>query len=147
MNKRHLIDGIACILIAAIAFLLTLHPAILTTGRLTGLASTYFVLGGMTVIRYFYYNSPRSRDFYREKLEYEEIEENDERQVRLREKTGCYTYQFGQELLVVMIIGCAILDAFGILEYADTLTLVLACYMILQGAAEQVIFRYISKKY
>ena len=99
------------------------------------------------MIRYVYYNSPRYRDFYREKLEYEAIEENDERRLRLREKTGWYTYRFGQELLVVMIIGCAILDAFGILENADTLTLVLACYMILQGAAEQVIFRYISKKY
>ena len=147
MNKRHLIDGIACIVIAVIAFLLTLHPAILTTGRLTGLASTYFVLGGMTVIRYFYYNSPRSRDFYREKLEYEEIEENDERQIRLREKTGRYAYHFGLEVLVVMIIGCAILDAFGILENADTIVLVLGGFMILQVIAESVIFRYISKKY
>ena len=147
MSKRHLIDGIACIVIAVIAFLLTFHPAILTAGRLTSLASTYIVIGGMTVIRYFYYNSPRYRDFYREKIEYEAIEENDERRIRLREKTGWYTYQFGQEVLAFMIIGCAILDAFGLLENADTVTMTLACVMLLQGAAEQVILRYISKKY
>ncbi|MBP3292157.1 MAG: hypothetical protein J6N32_00235 [Clostridia bacterium] len=147
MNKRHLIDGIACIVIAGIAFLLTFHPAILTPGRLTSLAVIYMILGLKAVIRYFYYNSPRYRDFYHEKLEYEAIEENDERRIRLCEKTGWYTYQFGQELLVVMIIVCAILDSFGLLENADTFTLVLAGYMILQGIAEQVIFRYLSKKY
>ncbi len=147
MSKRHLIDGIGCIVIAVIAFLLTLHPAILTPTRLTSLTVIYMIIGVKTVIRYFYYNSPRNREFYKETLEYEEIEENDERQVRLREKSGRYAYHFGLEVLVVMIIGCAILDAFGILKNADTITLVLGCFMILQVVAEQVILRYISKKY
>ena len=147
MSKRKLIDGIGCIGIAVTAFLLTLHPAIQTPGRLTGLAVIYMIIGLKAVIRYFYYNSSRCREFYREKLACEAVEENDERRIRLCEKTGRYTYQFGQELLLVMIIGFVGLDAFGVLENADIFALVLAGCMVLQGIAEQVIFRYLSKKY
>ena len=84
MSKRRLIDGIGCIMIAVAALLLSFHPQVQMTARLTSLASTYSVIGGLALIRYFYYNSPRYREFYKEKLEYEEIEQQDERTLRLR---------------------------------------------------------------
>ncbi len=147
MSKRSLIDGIGCIAIAVIAFLLSLHPEVQTTARLTGMASTYIVFGGMTVIRYFYYHSPKNREFYKEWLEYEEIGQRDERTLRLLEKSRGYTYQFGQELLVAAILGSVILEAFGIIEKSDTVVGILGGFLIVQIIAELVIFRHLSKKY
>lgn len=147
MSKRRLIDGIGCIVIAVIALLLSFHPQAQMTERLTSLASTYIVIGGMTLIRYFYYNSPKNREFYKEKLEYEEIEQRDERTLRLLEKSRCYTYQFGQELIFAAIFGSVILEAFGVIEKSDTAAGVLGGFLIVQLIAEQVIFRYLSKKY
>lgn len=147
MSKRKLIDGIGCIMIAVIALLLSFHPEVQMTARLTSLARTYIVIGGLTLIRYFYYNSPKYREFYKEKLEYEEIEQQDERKIKLLEKTGCYTYQFGQEIIVAAILGSVILEAFGIIEKSDTIAVVLGGFLIVQLVAEQVIFRYLSKKY
>ncbi len=147
MTKRRLIDGIGCIVIAVIALLLSFHPEVQMTARLTSLASWYIVIGGMTLIRYFYYNSPKNREFYKEKLEYEEIEQRDERKLRLLEKSRCYTYQFGQELILAAILGSVILEAFGIIEKSDTIAVVLGGLLIVQLIAEQVIFRYLSKKY
>lgn len=147
MSKRRLIDGIGCIVIAVIAFFLSFHPEVRMTARLTSLASTYIVIGGLTLIRYFYYNSPKYREFYREKLEYEEIAQQDERTLRLLEKSRGYTYQFGQELILAAILGSVILEAFGILESSDTAAGVLGGFLVVQLFAEQVIFRYLSKKY
>lgn len=147
MSKRRLIDGIGCIAIAVIAFLLSFHPQVQMTARLTSLASTYIVIGGLALIRYFYYNSPGYREFYREKLEYEEIEQQDERMLRLLEKSRGYTYQFGQELIAAAIFGSVILEAFGMIEKSDTIAVVLGGFLIVQIIAEQVIFRYLSKKY
>ena len=147
MRKRRLIDGIGCIVIAVTAFLLSFHPQVQMTARLTSLASTYIVIGGLALIRYFYYNSPKNREFYKEKLEYEEIEQRDERTLRLLEKSRGYTYQFGQELILAAILGSVILEAFGIIEKSDTAAVVLGGFLIVQIVAEQVIFRYLSKKY
>ncbi len=147
MSKRRLIDGICCIAIAVIALLLSFHPDVQMTARLTSLASSYIVIGGMTLIRYFYYNSPKYREFYKEKLEYEEIEQRDERQIRIREKAGWYTYQFGLEVIVIALIGSVILEAFGIIESSDTAAGILGGFLILQIIAELVILRYLSKKY
>lgn len=147
MNKRRLIDGISCIVIAVIALLLSFHPEVRMTSRLTGLARTYIIFGGLTLIRYFYYNSPKYREFYREKLEYEKIEQQDERKIRLLEKTRCYTYQFGQQLLLTALLGSVIFEAFGIIEKSDTVAAVLGGFLIVQIIAEQIIFRYLSKKY
>ena len=147
MSKRRLIDGIGCIVIAVIALLMSFHPEVQTTARLTSMARTYIVIGGMTLIRYFYYNSPKYREFYKEKLEYEEIEQRDERQIKLREKAGWYTYQFGLEIIVVALIGSVMLEAFGIIEKSDTVAGILGGFLIVQLIVEQVIFRYLSKKY
>jgi len=147
MRKRRLIDGIGCIVIAVTAFLLSFHPQVQMTARLTSLASTYIVIGGLALIRYFYYNSPKNREFYKEKLEYEEIEQRDERTLRLLEKSRCYAYQFGQEVIIAAIFGSVILEAFGIIEKSDTTAVVLGGFLIVQIIAEQVIFRYLAKKY
>ncbi len=147
MTKRRLIDGIGCIAIAVIALLLSFHPDVQTTARLTSLASSYIVIGGMTLIRYFYYNSPKNREFYKERLEYEDIEQRDERTLRLLEKSRGYAYQFGQEFLLAAILGSVILEAFGIIEKSDTVVGILGGFLIVQIIAEQVIFRHLSKKY
>jgi len=147
MSKRRLIDGIGCIGIAVIAFLMTLHPEVRTTARLSGLAGTYFVIGGMTVIRYFYDNSPGNRALYEEAREIEAIGRRDERNEKIRDKAGYYAYQFGLEMIVAAIIGSVMLEAFGVIEHSDAIAAVLGGFLILQILAERVIFRYLGKRY
>lgn len=147
MNKRGWLDGITTVGLGVFLLVIGLLPGIRTGEHLIRLAIIYIVSGAVSTSRYFYYHSGKNKEFYKEKLEYEEIERTDERNIQIRDKAGRYAQRFGMYVTAAVMIAALVLEAFGIVRDAEPVVLWFGTYLIVQVIAEQVIFEHLSKKY
>lgn len=122
----------------------------------TGLESIFcgffggFTAGGVSqMYKYCKLHSPKHGAEYREKLEQERIDLQDERKEMLRNRSGRYAYILGLLITSVSIVVFSVLGKMGVIgeETAWLLTLYLAVFLIVQYVSGLVIYRLLSRKY
>ena len=105
----YLSAGLLCALAAALA-------EGKASGLLAGFAGAGIGAGGVLLWKYVYWSRPQNAPRYRERAQRERIEQKDERNERLRDKAGRYTYLLGLLVLALADVTFAILDATGAYE-------------------------------
>ncbi len=147
MNKNNLEIGVKFVLVG-VAFLLI---ALLTDSKLDsilfGFAGATIAPGIVSICKYFYWNIPKNKERYQEKIEDEKIELHDELKEKLRDKSGRYAYILGIILVSISIVIFSILGALEVIGNARIIVLYLGGYLIFQIVAGIKIFNHLLKKY
>ena len=145
MKKSNLIYGLIYIILAGIF----LYVAITfdnnkMSGIFYGMTGALGGNGIFIIIRYFYWE--KNIDKSQEKLEMEEIEQDDELKQKLRDRAGKYTYWIGMVIIALSIIVYSVL---GVLNIMDTehIVIYLAAYLISQVFIGIIVFNHLLKKY
>ena len=97
--------------------------------------------------KYFYWNSPKNKERYQEKIANEKIELHDELKSKLRDKSGLYSYTIGIMTVCASIMIFSILGTLEIIDNARMIVLYLSGYLVFQIIIGIVIFRHLLKKY
>lgn len=149
MKKRDLWTGVGMIFAGVLCLLAALTWAAPLGGLFCGFCGAFTVPGIAQVCKYVKWSSPGNAPIYRERLEREKIELQDERKSMLRDKSGRYTYILGLLTLAAAIIVLYLLEAFGALGWRETRLIVLfaGCYILFQAIAGIVIYRLLEKRY
>lgn len=148
MKKSNLIYGLIYIILAGIS----LYVAIVFDDKMRGISLGVFyglagALGGsgiFTIIRYFYWQ--KNKEKYQEKLEIEQIEQQDELKQKLRDKSGRYTYCIGMVIVALSIVVYSVLEVLNIME-TKHIVFYLGAYLISQVLIGIMVFYYLLKKY
>lgn len=148
MKKSNLIYALIYIILAGIS----LYVAIAFDDKMQGISLGVFygtagALGGsgiVTIIRYFYWQNNKEK--YQEKLEIEQIEQQDELKQKLRDKSGKYTYWLGMVIVALSIVVYSVLEVLNIME-TKHIVLYLGAYLISQVLIGIMVFYYLLKKY
>lgn len=147
MKKNNLATGIMYVIVGVI-FLLA---ATLTDSKLDslffGFAGAGMIPGIMMICKYLYWNKPRNKERYKEKLENEKIEQHDELKVKLRDKAGRYAYVLSLVIVSISIVLFSILGHLEIIADSRMILLYLGTYFIFQIIIINVIFHHLLKKY
>ena len=147
MKKSNAITGMLYVLAGAICLVAALLTETNMEGILWGIAGAGTVPGTMMLCRYFYWNSPRNKAKYEQRLENEQIEMHDELKSKVRNESGRYAYSFGLLVLCFSIFVFAVLDALEIIAHARMMVFYLSGYLLFQIVAGIVIFNKLLKKY
>ncbi len=132
MKKGELVNGIVYMLAGLLALCLALVTETRMEGLFWGLTGAALSVGAGIVARYLYWSTPKRREKYREKLENEQIEREDERNVMLRDRAGRYAYALGLVVNGLSLLVLCILSAVGILTNVRGIVLMLAAYLLFQ---------------
>lgn len=147
MKKSNLTVGLAFTLIGVVF----LHFALISDSPLGGLLFG-FAGGGLgaglaLICRYLYWNSPQKRARYMEKMAEEQIEQNDELKIKLRDRSGRYAYVLGLFVVSISMMVFSILGTLGIIQEYRIILLYLGGYLVFQIVVGIVIFNHLLKKY
>ena len=142
MKKSNLIYGLIYTIVAGIFLYIAISFDNKMSGIFYGMAGAF--CGIVTIIRYFYWE--KNIDKSQEKLEMEEIEQDDELKQKLRDRAGKYTYWIGMVIIALSIIVYSVL---GVLNIMDTehIVIYLAAYLISQVFIGIIVFNHLLKKY
>ena len=145
MKKINLIYGLVYIILAAISlyFAVSLDPHKIT-GLFYGLTGTLTCGGIIIIIRYFYWQ--KNKEKYQEKIEAEEIEQQDELKQKLRDKAGRYAYLIGLLVIILSVIVYSVLGALNIMN-TEHILIYLGVYLISQVFIGIIVFNYLLKNY
>lgn len=147
MRTRNLIEGIVMLSIgigSLIAALIAAPALDDVMYHLTGYCSMFGIL---SIGRYLYWNLPKNRAAREKILYYENIEQNDELQVRIRDQAGRIANEVGVYALCAAIFIADILDQLEIIQDAGITILILAICLALQLIAQWISLRHITKKF
>ncbi len=147
MKKDVLWWGMGYVLGAVCLFLIVLLTDNVLNSLLMGFAMSGMCAGLAMIGKYIYWNRPKNRGRYQEKMEKETIELQDEMKVSLRDRSGRYSYILGLVVISVSIVIFSVLGKLGIIMYSRPMILFLSAYLLSQFAAGVFIFRYLLKKY
>lgn len=147
MKRSNLTAGIlymlAGVLLAAAAFQ--------TNGELSSLLFGFGgagIGGGIALIgKYCYWNLPKNRERYEERLEHERIEMQDELKSRLRDRSGRCAYQWGLLVISVSMVVFSILGALDVIPESRLIVLYLGAYLVFQIVMGIAVFRRLLKRY
>ena len=114
MKKNNLFCG----LIFLIVGILFIAACIMSEGKVSSMFAGFAggaIGGGLTMtIKYLYRSSPKRIQIYKEKLEEEKINLEDERNEMYRDKSGRYAYKMSMTIIPVSMVVFTVLDAFNI---------------------------------
>lgn len=145
MKKSNLIYGLIYIILAGISLYVAIYFGDnKMTGIFYGLTGVLGGSGIVTIIRYFYWQ--KNKEKYQEKLEIEEIEQQDELKQKLRDKSGKYTYWIGMLIIALSIIVYSVLGVLNIMD-AEHIVIYLGAYLISQVFIGVIVFNHLLKKY
>ena len=144
MKKSNLIYGLIYTIMAGIFLYLAITFDNKISGIFYGMTGALGANGIFIIIRYFYWQ--KNKEKYQEKLEIEEIEQNDELKQKLRDKAGKYTYWIGMLIVALSIMVYSVL---GVLNIMDTehIVIYLVAYLISQVFIGFIVFNHLLKKY
>ena len=144
MKKSNLIYGLIYTILAGIFLYLAITFDNKISGIFYGMTGALGANGIFIIIRYFYWQ--KNKEKYQEKLESEEIEQNDELKQKLRDKAGKYTYWIGMLIIALSIMVYSVL---GVLNIMDTehIVIYLGAYLISQVFIGVIVFNHLLKKY
>ena len=117
------------------------------SGLLSGLAGAGIVPGIALIWNYIYWSRPKNKEKYEEIMKKEKINLLDERNERIRDKSGRETNKIMFMILLILLIifmGLRILEIF--MPFSKQVIILLSGLMIFQIICEIVIYRKISKE-
>lgn len=88
----------------------------------------------------------KNKEKHQEKIEVEEIEQQDELKQKLSDKAGRYTYLIGLLIIILSIIVYSVLGALNIMNTKHIL-IYLGVYLISQVFIGIIVFNYLLKNY
>lgn len=147
MGKNNLLEGVAFILGGFIILCIALLTASNIDSILIGLGAGAISSGVVMTCKYFYWNNPKNKERYQEKMENEKIELHDELKIKLRDKSGRYAYIIGILTVSFSVVVFSILGKLEIIENSRLIVLYLAGYLVFQIVIGIVIFNQLLKKY
>lgn len=147
MKKRDFFVSIALLSLSAVLFMIVWLTETKLEGMMTSGAAYCLVFGFMKLRKYLWWNREDNRRLREEILDAEEIEEQDERQVKLRDRAGRNTYLFSLYLLCAAALLCGILYDLDILAEGRTIAVWITLFLIILLAAERIIYKHLSKKF
>lgn len=147
MKKSNLVVGICYILAGILCLLAACFMETRLDGLLFGFAGAGLGPGIMMLYRYHYWSAPERQETYRERLEQERIERNDELKEKLRDRAGRYAYLLGLVVISCSMVVFSVLGSLELLENAEMIVLYFGGYLVLQIAAGNLFFRHLLKKY
>lgn len=147
MKKSNLILGIVYVFVGLMFLAAFLLLDTRLDSLLIGFASGAMASGVVITGKYFYWNRPGYREQYEEKLSQERIELHDELQVKLRDRTGRYTYLLGLLAVSISIVVFSVLGKYEIISQTRIIILYLGGYLIFQLLAFYLIFYRLRRKY
>ena len=144
MKKSNLIYALIYIILAGISLYVADKMQGISLGVFYGMAGALGGSGIVTIIRYFYWQNNKEK--YQEKLEIEQIEQQDELKQKLRDKSGRYTYCIGMVIVALSIVVYSVLEVLNIME-TKHIVFYLGAYLISQVLIGIMVFYYFLKKY
>ena len=117
------------------------------SGLLSVLAGAGIVPGIALICSYIYWSRPKNKEKYEEIMKKEKINLLDERNERIRDKSGRETNKIMFMILLILLIifmGLRILEIF--MPFSKQVIILLSGLMIFQIICEIVIYRKISKE-
>ena len=147
MKKSELITGIILTLAGAAALAAALLTETSFDGIFWGIAGAGLCLGIGKVIRWFHWSSPKHSAQYRNILEQQDIEVNDELNQKLRDRAGRLAYNISPPLIACIMLILSLLDAAGVIRDSRLAVLVLGGLLIIQAILGIILFNHLKKKY
>lgn len=147
MKKNKIIIGIIFLGLSILTLIFAINETTTLGSSVFGLSGAFFGFGLKSIYDYIYWSKPEREKEYKEKLEETEIVSNDERLIRLREKSGRYSYLAVLGVSSISIWIFMILEWIGIMNPNRILYLYLGGLIIFQLVIGIVIFNYLNKKY
>ncbi|MCI8285395.1 MAG: hypothetical protein HFE90_09070 [Firmicutes bacterium] len=146
MKKSNLMIGFAYFTAGIIGLTAALTDSKLSS-LLFGFAAAFICSGSVIICRYFYWNKPKNKDRYLERLENEKIEMRDELKTKLRDRSGRFAYISGIVIISISIVIFSILGSLDIIDNSRIIVLYLGGYLVFQILAGIAIFNHLLKKY
>lgn len=112
MKKNKLLVGIIFLGLSILTLLFAINITTTLGSSVFGLSGAFFGFGIKSIYDYVYWSKPERKKEYEGKLEEAKIISHDERLIRLREKSGRYSYLAG------LIVSGISMWVFMILEWA-----------------------------
>ena len=147
MKKGILIEGILFVFGGAVLLCIELLTDSVLDSLLISFAAGGICSGIVMICKYFYWNSPKNKERYQEKIANEKIELHDELKSKLRDKSGRYSYTIGIMTVSASIVIFSILGQLEIINNARMIVPYLSGYLVFQIIIGIVIFRHLLKKY
>ena len=147
MKKGNLITGIFYVLFGIACLTVALLIETNLEGFLWGFAGAGFFSGIVIIFKYFYWNFPKNKERYKERLENERIEQHDELKTKIRDRAGRYAYSLGLLVISFSILVFGILGALDVIDNTRIIVLYLGIYLLFQVIAGIVVFNMLMKKY
>lgn len=147
LKNNILITGIGFLFVGIILLLITLLTDSVLDDLLFGFAFATICSGIITIGKYFYWNLPKNKERYQEKIENENIEMHDELKVKLRDRSGRIAYVFGLMVISISIVIFSILGKLEMVADSRTIVLYLGGYLVFQIMVQIVFYRKMMQKY
>ena len=147
MNKSRLVIGILVTLGGLIFLAAALTSGMAVNPYFYGFAGGFIGSGVVMIGNYTYWTLPTNKEKLAERREEYEINLHDERKERLRDKSGRYAYILGIMVISISIVLLTVFAELQILVISSFVIWYLGAYLLLQGVAGVVIFRYLNRKY
>ena len=146
MKKSNLIVGICYVAAGMLLLFAALWTDTKLGSLLFGFSGACLGPGALMIYKYCYWSAPQNRARYQEKCKEEAVEMHDERNVKLRDRSGAYAYSLGLVAASVSMVVFSVLGALGVLENTKWIVLYLGGFLVFQIAAKMVIFKRLSLK-
>lgn len=147
MKKSNLLVGIVLTLCGIVFLSIALLSETKMEGLLFAGGGASIGLGVMMVYRYLHWNSPQNKERYKEMLENEEIEMQDELKEKIRGKSAQYTYAISLYVISFSAVLFAVLDSLDVIENGYIFVYYLTGIMVFQIIVGWATFHHFLKKY
>ncbi len=147
MKKSNLVEAVLFILGGVVLGGIGLLTDSVLDSLLIGFAAGALCSGIVMLCKYLYWNAPKNRERYQEKLMNERIELRDELKSKLRDQSARYSYTIGIVTVSVSIMIFSVLGQLEIIGNSRLIVLYLAGYLVFQIALGILIFKHLLKKY
>lgn len=147
MKKSNLVEAVLFILGGVVFGGIGLLTDSVLDSLLIGFAAGALCSGIVMLCKYLYWNAPKNRERYQEKLMNERIELRDELKSKLRDQSARYSYTIGIVTVSVSIMIFSVMGQLEIIGNSRLIVLYLAGYLVFQIALGILIFKHLLKKY
>ncbi len=147
MKKSNLMVGLVFILIGVACLVLALSLDTRINDFLFWFAGAGIIPGLIMMVQYFYWAFPKNEARYAERLENQNIELQDERKQKLRDKSGRYAYIIGLAVIGLSIVIISVLGQLELISNFRFMVIFLYIYFIFQYIIGIIIFNYLNNKY
>lgn len=147
MKKGYLTEGMGFALLGAASILAALITESAADGLLWGFGGGALVPGLIMIIRYFYWSSPENESRFRELQDRREIEQKDELNEKLRDRSGRIAYLAGLMIICVSEVVFAVLGKMGFIKDYRIFISYLFGLLVLQVLIGMAAFRLLRKRY